>query len=133
MTWAIANFRPKSAKGSQKKCQRVPKSAKREAKGSQREGRAKSLFYLASTLKKVTCKIKHLRQKSATESHKRCQRVPSNAKRETIFFAWRPHSKKSLEHEEFLEIWVGTGMWTVIQIISIFMLQRARPTVPIVF
>ena len=32
-------FRPKSAKGSQKRCQRVPKSAKREPKGAQREAK----------------------------------------------------------------------------------------------
>ena len=51
----------------------MPKKVQREAKGSQREGRAKSLFYLASTLKKVTCKKM---PKGAKGSQKGGQREP---------------------------------------------------------
>ena len=56
----------------------VPKSAKSEGKGSQREGRAKSFFYLASTLKKVTCNIKNL---GAKINQRKAKEMPKGAKK----------------------------------------------------
>ena len=56
----------------------MPKGAKREDKGRQREGRAKSLSYLASTLKTVTWKIKHL---GASISQRKQKEMPMGAKK----------------------------------------------------
>ena len=61
-----------------KRCQRLVRIANRNAKGRQNEGRAKSLFYLASTLKKVTWKIKHV---GAKISQRKPKEMPNNAKK----------------------------------------------------
>ena len=66
--------------------------SKREANGSQREGRAKSLFYLASILKKVTWKIKH---SDAKISQRKAKEMPKGAKKRPMGGQRQPKGGKS--------------------------------------